>query len=141
LKGIVSSVTRRSFQLKAKVAGQLNASPAVREHIKTSIVRLKGGNAAGSNFNGTGALQESRSYRIARPEGVSGWGTFGLQLNTQGVIASQQMSGDEKLATIAKEINAMKFPELVPSGSAAHLLRSAVVSTYEERLRCSPGPQ
>ena len=93
-----------------------------------SIARLKGGSAAGAPFNGSGALQESRSYRIARPEGVSGWGAFGLQINTQGVIASQQMSGDEKLATIATEINAMKFPELVPPGSAAHLLRSAVVS-------------
>jgi tetratricopeptide (TPR) repeat protein/transglutaminase-like putative cysteine protease len=111
----------------ASIEGE-NASPDVREHIKTSIARLKGGSAAGSNFNGTGALQESRSYRIARPEGVSGWGTFRLQINTQGVLASQQMSGDEKLATIATAINAMKFPELVPPGSAAHLLRSAVVS-------------
>jgi tetratricopeptide (TPR) repeat protein/transglutaminase-like putative cysteine protease len=109
----------------ASIEGE-NASPDVREHIKTSIARLKG--AAGPPFNGTAALQESRSYRIARPEGVSGWGTFRLQINTLGVIASQQMSGDEKLATIAIRINAMKFPELVPPGSAAHLLRSAVVS-------------
>jgi hypothetical protein len=59
---------------------------------------------------------------------VSGWGTYRLQINSQGVIALQQMSGDEKLAAIATGINAMKFPALVPPGSAAHLLRSAVVS-------------
>jgi tetratricopeptide (TPR) repeat protein len=111
----------------ASIEGE-NASPDVREHITTSIARLKGASAAGPPFNGAGALQESRSYRIARPEGVSGWGTFRLQINTQGVIASQQMSGDEKLAAVATKINAMKFPELVPPGSAAHLLRSAVVS-------------
>ena len=117
-----------AYRLAAASIEGDNASPDVREHITTSIARLRGGNAAGPPFNGTGALQESRSYKIARPEGVSGWGTFRLQLNTQGVIASQQMSGDEKLAAIAAKINAMKFPELVPPGSAAHLLRSAVVS-------------
>ncbi len=111
----------------ASIEGE-NASPDVREHITTSIARLRSGSAAGTPFNGTASLQESRSYKIARPEGVSGWGTFRLQLNTQGVIASQQMSGDEKLAAISAKINAMKFPELVPPGSAAHLLRSAVVS-------------
>ena len=111
----------------ASIEGE-NASPDVREHITTSITRLRGGSAAGTPFNGTAALQESRSYKITRPEGVNGWGTFRLQLNTKGVLASQQMSGDEKLAAIAAGINAMKFPELVPPGSAAHLLRSAVVS-------------
>jgi hypothetical protein len=42
--------------------------------------------------------------------------------------ASQQMSGDERLSAIVGKIDSMKFPELVPPGSAAHLLRSAVVS-------------
>jgi transglutaminase-like putative cysteine protease/Flp pilus assembly protein TadD len=111
----------------ASIEGE-NASPDVREHITTSIARLRGPSAAGAHFNGTAALQESRSYKVARPEGVSGWGTFRLQINTEGVIASQQMSGDEKLAAVAPRINALKFPQLVPPGSVAHLLRSAVVS-------------
>jgi hypothetical protein len=38
------------------------------------------------------------------------------------------MSGEQKLAGIAPSIGAMKFPELVPPQSKAHLLRSAVVS-------------
>jgi hypothetical protein len=45
-----------------------------------------------------------------------------------GVVASQQISGEQKLAKITESINTMKFPELVPPGSKAHLLRSAVVS-------------
>jgi hypothetical protein len=73
-------------------------------------------------------LQETRTYHVAKPAGVSGWGTFRLQINAGGVIASQQKSGDEKLALIAGKIKEMKFPELVPPGSGAHLLRSAVVS-------------
>jgi TonB family protein len=111
----------------ASIEGE-NASPDVREHITGSIARLAGASAAGPHFDGAGALQESRSYKIDRPDGVSGWGTFRLQIKTEGVIASQQISGDEKLAAIAASFNAMKFPGLVPPGSAAHLLRSAVVS-------------
>ncbi len=111
----------------ASIEGE-NASPDVREHITTSIARLKGTSAAGPRFDGTAALQQSRSYKIAKPDGVSGWGTFRLQINPEGVIASQQISGDEKLAALTTRIHAMKFPELVPPGSAAHLLRSAVVS-------------
>jgi hypothetical protein len=38
------------------------------------------------------------------------------------------MSGEQKLASITQPLNAMKFPELVPPQSKAHLLRSAVVS-------------
>jgi tetratricopeptide (TPR) repeat protein len=111
----------------ASIEGE-NASPDVREHITTSIARLKSTSADGPRFDGTAALQQSRSYKIAKPDGVSGWGTFRLQINTEGVVAAQQISGDEKLAALATRIQAMKFPKLVPPGSAAHLLRSAVVS-------------
>lgn len=98
------------------------------EHITKSIARLGGGNTAGSGYAGRQALQNTRTYHVARPTGISGWGTFRVQLNPNGVIASQQMSGDRKLSAIGEKINAMKFPELVPPGSAAHMLRSAVVS-------------
>ena len=117
-----------AYRLAAASIEGGNVSPDVRDHITKSIARLGGASTTVSRDNGTQALQETRTYHIARPDGVSGWGTFRLQLSTTGVIASQQMSGDEKLAAIAGKINALKFPELVPPGSAAHLLRSAVVS-------------
>ena len=40
----------------------------------------------------------------------------------------QQMSGEQKIAPISVEIKKMKFSELIPPDSKAHLLRSAVVS-------------
>jgi hypothetical protein len=73
-------------------------------------------------------LKATRTYHVARPAGVSGWGTFRLQLGGSGVIATQQMSGEENLTAVGAELNAMKLPELVPTGSTAHVLRSAVVS-------------
>jgi len=63
---------------------------------------------------------------VARPSGISGWGTFRLQIGAGGVIASQQMSGEEKLAAVGAGLNAIRFSELVPPGSAVIVLRSAV---------------
>jgi tetratricopeptide (TPR) repeat protein len=117
-----------TYRLAAASIEPNNAQSDVIEQITKSLARLGGASTTGSRDNGKQALQETRTYHIARPDGVSGWGTFRLQLTPTGVIASQQMSGDEKLAAIAGKINAMKFPELVPPGSPAHLLRSAVVS-------------
>jgi tetratricopeptide (TPR) repeat protein len=117
-----------TYRLTAASIEPNNAQTEVIEHVKKGIARLGGGSKGGSEYAEKQALQDTRAYHIARPDGVSGWGTFRLQITTTGVLASQRMSGDEKLAAITDKINAMKFPELVPSGSAAHLLRSAVVS-------------
>jgi hypothetical protein len=38
------------------------------------------------------------------------------------------MSGAKEIAGIGKELEGMKFPDLLPPDSKAHLLRSAVVS-------------
>jgi transglutaminase-like putative cysteine protease/tetratricopeptide (TPR) repeat protein len=98
-----------------------------RDHILDSLQRLK---AAGATTGPLGpqALQELRTYHIPRPAGASGWGTFRLEVTTDGVIESQQMSGEQHLDAIKPALNAMKFPELLPPGSKAHLLRSAVIS-------------
>jgi hypothetical protein len=74
------------------------------------------------------SLQDLRTYKISKPAGVSGWGTFRLEITTTGVIESQQMSGEKGIVGIKQNVDAMKFPELLPPDSKAHLLRSAVVS-------------
>ena len=73
-------------------------------------------------------MQELRTYKIPKPAGVTGWGTFRLVISTAGVVESQQMSGEKQIAGIKKAVDTMKFPELLPPDSKAHLLRSAVVS-------------
>jgi tetratricopeptide (TPR) repeat protein len=118
----------KTYRLAFAAVEANNATPEVIQHIKKSIARLSGSAILGSPYAQKQNLQESRTYHVARPAGVSGWGTFRLQLSTTGVVASQEISGDQKLAPLGEKINAMKFPELVPQGSTAHLLRSAVVS-------------
>ena len=117
-----------TYRLAAASIETNNAQSDVIEHITKSIVRLGGGSATGDQYKRKQALQETRTYHIARLAGLNGWGTFRLQLTTAGVLALQQMSGEEKLSAMKEKIGAMKFPELVPPGSAAHLLRSGVLS-------------
>lgn len=111
--------------LLAQAAGA--APPDVRTHIAEGIQRLKTSSAKTTKATGVQALQDLRTYKVARPAGSSGWGTFRLVIAAEGVIESQQMSGGQ-LEKIKPEIDAMKFPELFPPASKAHLLRAAVVS-------------
>jgi tetratricopeptide (TPR) repeat protein len=105
------------------------ATEEVRNHIRERIASLKGAPAKpGTSGGGAMALQNLRTYKIAKPKGASGWGTFRLEITSAGVIESQKMSGEQHIEAAKLAIDAMKFPELIPPGSKAHLLRSAVVS-------------
>jgi len=112
----------------AQAAIDKNTTPSDRRHIIESIARLKAAGAKPGPTNGVPAMQELRTYKIKRPAGVSGWGTFRLEVATAGVVESQQMSGEQHLAAIKPAVDAMKFPELLPPNSKAHLLLSAVIS-------------
>lgn len=105
------------------------APPDVHDHIRDSIARLKGTAAKkGETGGGAMALQNLRTYKIAKPAGAGGWGTYRLEITIDGVIESQKMSGEQHIEAVKPVLDAMKFPELIPPGSKAHLLRSAVVS-------------
>jgi tetratricopeptide (TPR) repeat protein len=112
----------------AQTACNGNTPEDVHAHITESVARLKSAGAKPRSETGAQALQELRTYKITRPTGAGGWGTFRLEITTGGVIESQQMSGGQSIAGIKPTIDKMKFPELLPPGSRAHLLRSAVVS-------------
>jgi tetratricopeptide (TPR) repeat protein len=112
----------------AQAALDKNTSPEIRKHIMESIDRLLDQHAKAGPANARQALQSLRTYKIPRPAAAGGWGTFRLEITTSGVIESQQMSGEEHMAAMKPAIQGMKFPELIPPGSKAHLLRSAVVS-------------
>lgn len=104
-----------------------NVPPDVRADITESVARLKSSAAKPAAGEAIG-LQDLRTYKIPKPAGVTGWGTFRVAISTAGVVESQLMSGEKQIAGIKKTIDGMKFPELLPPDSKAHLLRSAVVS-------------
>jgi transglutaminase-like putative cysteine protease/tetratricopeptide (TPR) repeat protein len=110
----------------AQVALDKTSEPDERRRIAEGIDRLKAEGARPDGATGTGALQDLRTFKIPRPKGTSGWGAFRLEVTTTGVIESQQMTG-QSLDSIKPAIGAMKFPELLPPDSKAHLLLSAVI--------------
>ncbi len=73
-------------------AANLPAPPqSVRDHIRESIARLKGTTTKTSERGGaTMALQQLRTYKIAKPQDAAGWGTFRLEITATGVIESQK---------------------------------------------------
>jgi len=111
----------------AQSAVNRNTAPDAKTRLAESVARLRPAGATPGRSQ-TEALQALRTYKIAKPAGASGWGTFRLEITANGVIESQQMSGEHKLDALKSAISGMKFPELLPPGSKAHLLRSAVVS-------------
>jgi tetratricopeptide (TPR) repeat protein/transglutaminase-like putative cysteine protease len=112
----------------SQAALQKSTPTDVKTHIGESVGRLRPTGEKQSPFPRTEALQALRTYKIKKPADIGGWGTFRIVITANGVIESQQMSGVLKLEALKPEIGAMKFPELLPPGSKAHLLRSAVVS-------------
>ncbi|HKO12884.1 MAG TPA: DUF3857 domain-containing protein [Acidobacteriaceae bacterium] len=129
-----------TYNFAARALGP-NDPPDIRQQIHDGIHRL-----SGVSSTGKGSLQDLRTWSISRPAGVSGWGTYRLEITTGGVVEARQMTGEKGIAGVSPEISALKFPELLPPGSKAHLLRSAVVScsigkTCQVVLVLDGGPQ
>ena len=112
----------------ADAAAKSDTPSDVRNHIHDGFTRLEASGAKPGPKNGTEALQNSRTYKLPRSGDLGGWGTFRLEITIDGVIEAQQMSGEQKIAPVTDQIKKMKFPELIPPASKAHLLRSAVIS-------------
>jgi uncharacterized protein HemY len=112
----------------ADAAVNKDTPPDTRNEIKAGFTRLEAAGAKPGPKNGTEVLQELRTFKLGKIAGMSGWGTFRIELTSEGAIEAQQMSGDHKIEGIGDSIKKLRFPELVPAGSKAHLLRSAVVS-------------
>jgi tetratricopeptide (TPR) repeat protein len=121
---------QRAYELYVltQAAMDKNTPADIKTHVADSVTRLRPAGTRTASWPNSEGLQALRSYKINKPSGVSGWGTFRLEITADGVIESQQMSGEHKLEQLKTAISAMKFAELLPPGSKAHLLRSAVVS-------------
>lgn len=112
----------------ADAAADSKTPPEVRTHIRSSFSRLEATGVKPGPKNGTDALQKSRTYKIDHAASTTGWGTFRIELGADAVIEAQQMSGETAIAGVGEAIRKIKFPDLLPPGSKAHLLPSGVVS-------------
>jgi hypothetical protein len=111
----------------ARTALTQDSDPDLRRRIAESLDRLKSEGVKTELDTGSQALQDLRTFKIARPRDTTGWGTFRLEVTTAGVIESQQMSGEKPLDAIKPALAPMKFSGFLPPDSKAHLLLSAVI--------------
>ncbi|HEX8812279.1 MAG TPA: tetratricopeptide repeat protein, partial [Terracidiphilus sp.] len=116
-----------AYHLAEAASGSNTASP-LRRLIHEGYTRLEAAGAKPKSKDYTEELQVSRTYKLGKIAGASRWGSFRLILSTDGVVESQKMSGADSILTANDAIRKLKFPELLPAGSKAHLLRSGVVS-------------
>lgn len=114
----------------SKVAAQAH-SPGydVTSTIEADYGRLHATGLAPRQNVDAEALQALRTFHLDRPDGAKGWGSFRIVLTAKGVVLdTHQSSGDRKLAAVQPVLLKMLFPDLVPPGSRARLLRTVVVS-------------
>jgi tetratricopeptide (TPR) repeat protein/transglutaminase-like putative cysteine protease len=117
------------FYSMAQASTEGAGTPAeARQHTRESLERLKTAGVKPPAKDAKVILQEERTYKLPKIAGLTGWGTFRLQIGAGSVVAAQRMTGDKKLDGLEEAIAAMKLPELLPPTSKALLLRSAVVS-------------
>jgi tetratricopeptide (TPR) repeat protein len=112
----------------AEAASGSNTPAQLRRQIREGYTRLEAAGAKPKSKDFTQELQQSRTYKLGKVSGAGGWGSFRLILTTDGVLESHKMSGADTVLPANDAIRKLKFPELLPAGSKAHLLRSGVVS-------------
>ena len=95
--------------------------------LRADVTRLHGSSNESKDRE---ELTEERMFRFKRPSGLNGSGTYRLLLASSGVVGLQQVSGDAGMKAAEPAMRAMTFLNLIPSGSAVHLLRRIVVSCH-----------
>lgn len=116
-----------------------NASDSAEElaEVRHSIDRLrKAGTHSAVPGNAGQALQEMRMFRVKKPTGLKGWGTFRVQLGEGGIQESDLVTGPAAMRPVTPELKKLAIPHAVPPMSHARLLRDAVVSCTSEGPDC-----
>jgi tetratricopeptide (TPR) repeat protein len=126
-----------AFRIYEQIRSPLRAgmaSPA-QQQIDDSIARLKSaGIASSGNKTSELSLQDERTFRLKfkSPGKVYESATYRLQIGASATQAVMRVSGDPVQGGAEEAIKRLALPHLVPSHSAAQILRDAV-------LTCSPG--
>jgi tetratricopeptide (TPR) repeat protein len=116
--------------------GQKLPAPPQETHDKltAAIARLKREHVASTGEDPTFALQSMRTFHllVVRAPKKFQQATFRLEFAADGPPQVMQVNGDAWMAQFVRKIKLVRFPELVPAGSKAELVRDAAMS-------CSPG--
>jgi predicted Zn-dependent protease len=131
-----STSALRAYEL----ARSFRASADLTQRIDANIERLKKAGIA-SSVTDTGAtqiLQQERSFKLKFKSPCHSYcsATFRLQLASDSSLTAMRVSGEPELETATGLIKQMTLPHLVPTNSAVHILRDAILSCSAGATTC-----
>ncbi len=115
----------RVYEMALSQAG--NAATPVANELHDRVNALQKAGIATQSEHPAEALQQQRIFRVARPSGVKGSGTFFMQVSADGTKKAEMAGGDEALRALGDAVQKLDLGLTVPSGSHALLLRSGVL--------------
>jgi transglutaminase-like putative cysteine protease/predicted Zn-dependent protease len=119
------------------LASTSNASDKIaKAEVTDNAERLRKAGAKSSAGNATQTLQDMRSFKVERADGLKGWGTFRVQIAAGGVHDSELVNGPETMRPMIAKLNKLKLTGAVPPGSSAQLLRDGVLSCTSSGKDC-----
>jgi predicted Zn-dependent protease/transglutaminase-like putative cysteine protease len=100
--------------------------------VKRNQERLRRAGITSTVRDAAQALQQMRTFHIAKPVGASGSGTFQLVIADDRIDESDLVKGPPELRAFSAKLNQLKVPGALPAGSKAHLFHDGI-------LYCSSG--
>jgi hypothetical protein len=127
----------RTYELVHSMKATTN-SPSI-QRVDASIARLKkAGVATTVNSDAVQILQQERTYKVKldTPCRVYCSAIFRLQLASGSPFDVMRVSGEASLEPATSSIKQLPLPRMVPTHSAAHVLRDAVLSCSGGATNC-----
>ena len=126
----------RMNRLALTTEGAANAKNDYAE-VQATIARLeKDGVKPGTGDAVPASLQAMRTFHLKKPAGAEGGGTVRVQVGGTGITAATLVTGDASLKPLLPEAQRLPIRNAAPSGSAARVLRDAVVYCGKASAEC-----
>jgi DNA-directed RNA polymerase specialized sigma24 family protein len=126
-----------TYELVQSLHASANSSST--QQVSASIERLKkAGVGSTINANAMWGLQQERTYKVKlnSPCHSYCYAIFRLQLASESPFTVMRVSGESALQPATSSIKQLVLPHLVPTHSAAHVLRDAVLNCQAGSNTC-----
>jgi len=110
----------------------VDSHPEENAEVNRNIERLRQTTTSASVEEAMKALQDMRTFRIAKPADVTGSSIFRVAIAYKGVEENNLVKGPSEMRNLSTELNQLRMPSALPPGSQARLFHDAT-------LTCSSG--
>lgn len=122
----------RVYEL-AQAGSKWSARAGEVEQVKAAVQRLRAEGVRSSvGDRSIQALQEERTFRVKRPDEMTGWGSFVLQVSAEKTDSVAFTGGEGRMGSTVGLVSAIDLKPELPRGSKAKLLRSGILSCSKQ---------